>query len=265
MWRLDRIAAAALIGIAPLLAAEDLLRPDVQERIARAVSAVVHQDASAQEEIDAIAELGTCGRTGLLLQLALYLERAPGTEEAMAGALILDRLAFSHAEKLDAVEPHFTAAGAGLRRIFTGILSTIDSPDGGAPDFGVYEERIRRLGAAPPEGLIAYMFEVSPDAALASMERVFGGTAPGRAAAGEDIAAVRGAIEEPHNARNDRARATAALDAMSKETVWWRRLYAAAVLRAQPSLATPAIAARLAQDSHPLVRTTAAPPAPETR
>lgn len=253
---------AAILAAATAPPAEPVPQPAVQAQIEKAVAAVIHQNAGAQEEIDALAALDPGGRKDLVLQLALYLERAKGTEQSMAGALIVHSLAFTPDEVLDAVEPHLLGARSELRHVLTEMLATIDRPEGSAPDFGIYEERIRRLGAAPPEGLIKYMFELSPDAALASMERVFGGVAPGRTVTNDDIAAIRGVLEKPRNPQSDRARARTALDAMSKESVWWRRLYAAAVLRAQPSLATPEIAARLQGDSYPLVRMTANAPAP---
>ena len=256
------ILAAVLAALATAPPAEPLPQPAVQAQIEKAVAAVVRQDAGAQEEIQALAPLARAGRKDLVLQLALYLERAKGTEQSMAGALIVRSLAFTSDEMLDAVEPHLLGARSELRHVFTEMLATIDRSEGGAPDFGIYEERIRRMGAAPPQGLIKYMFELSPDAALASMDRVFGGVAPPGPATSEDIAAIRGVLEKPLSPQNDRARARAALDAMSRDTVWWRRLYAAAVLRAQPSLATAAIAARLQGDSHTLVRMTANAPAP---
>lgn len=258
MSLVDGFILAAVLAVTTAAPAEPVPQPAVQAQIEQAVAAVVRQDTAAQEEIDA---LGRGGRKDLVLQLALYLERATGTEQSMAGALIVRSLAFTPTEVLDAAEPHLLGARPELRHVLTEMLATIDRPEGGAPDFGIYEERIRRLGSAPPQGLIKYMFEVSPDAALASMGRVFV-LAPASPATSEDLAAIHGVLEKPRSPQNDRARARTALDALSKDTVWWRRLYAAAVLRAQPSLATPEIAARLQGDSYPLVRMTANAPAP---
>jgi len=76
------------------------------------------------------------------------------------------------------------------------------------------------------------MYEVSPDGALASMERLHGG-------------AVR---HEPLS------RTTQSIGEMARDAAWWRRLYAAAVLRERPDLATAETLSRLKTDPHPLVR-----------
>jgi len=257
MSLVDRFVFVVLLATSAAAAAEPARDPQDQERIAAAVAAVVRQDDGAKEAIETLADSGRARRAALLLQLSLYLERATGTEQAMAGALVLNQLAFTPAEKLDAVEPHLLSAGPALRRVFTELLATIDRPDGGAPDFRVYEARIRGK-QPPPAGLILYLYEVSPDAALASMERIYGGEPASRG----DIEVLRKVLpssEVSHDLSGDElVWARAALDAIALDPAWWRRLYAAAVLREQPSLATPEITARLQRDSHSLVRQAAA-------
>ena len=253
MSLVDRFVFVVLLATSAAAAAEPQLNPQDQERIAAAVAAVVRQDDGAKEAIGTLADSGRTRRAALLLQLSLYLERATSTEQSMAGALILNQLAFTPAEKLDAVEPHLLSAGPALRRVFTELLATIDRPDGGAPDFRVYEARIRGK-KSPPAGLVLYLYEVSPDAALNSMERVYGGEPASRG----DIEVLRKVLPSsevsPDLSEDERVWARAALDAIAQDPAWWRRLYAAAVLREQPSLATPEITARLQRDSHPLVR-----------
>ncbi len=262
MSLVDRFVLAAILATGTTAAAEPPRNPEDQERIAAAVASVVRQEDGAKGAIETLADSGKTRRDALLLQLALYLERAPGTEEAMAGALILHQLAFTPAEKLDAIEPNLLAAGPPLRRVFTELLSTIDRPDGGAPDFRIYEERIRGK-ESPPPALILYLYEVSPDAALAGMERVYGGPAREPATSSGDIETLRRILASREIPRDlteeERSMARAALDAVVKEPAWWRRLYAAAVLRQQPSLATPEITARLLSDTNLLVRQAAAP------
>ena len=258
MSLVDRFVFVVLLATGAAAAAEPQQNAQDQERIAAAVAAVVRQDDGAKEAIETLADSGRARRAALLLQLSLYLERATGTEQAMAGALVLNQLAFTPAEKLDAVEPHLLSAGPALRRVFTELLATIDRPDGGAPDFRVYEARIRGK-TPPPAGLILYLYEVSPDAALASMERVYGGErAPGGRPSRGDIELLRKVLPSsevsPELSGDELVWARAAVDAIAQDPAWWRRLYAAAVLREQPSLATPEITARLQRDSHPLVR-----------
>lgn len=253
MSLVDRFVFVVLLATGAAAAAEPQQNPQDQERIAAAVAAVVRQDDGAKEAIETLADSGRTRRAALLLQLSLYLERATGTEQAMAGALVLNQLAFTPAEKLDAVEPHLLSAGPALRRVFTELLATIDRPDGGAPNFRVYEARIRGK-TPPPAGLILYLYEVSPDAALASMERIYGGDP----ASHGDIELLRKVLPSsevsPELSGDELVWARAAVDAIARDPAWWRRLYAAAVLREQPSLATSEITARLQRDSHPLVR-----------
>jgi len=232
--------------------------PRFQTKIAEAVASVVRQDEEAPAAVEALRQLGDGEREALLLQLALYVAAAEGTEQSMAGALIAQQLAFTQSEKLDAVLPHMMTAGPRLRRAFTELLATIDRPEGGDPDFRTYEERITKAKEAPPDPLILYMFEVSPDAALASMERVYGSNAAEQRPRPRSVAELRVLLlrrgASPAWTERERDSARAALDGLARDPGWWRRLYAAAVLREHPELATPEITSRLKSDPHPLVR-----------
>ncbi|MGH9869083.1 MAG: hypothetical protein ACREAA_13075 [Candidatus Polarisedimenticolia bacterium] len=228
---LERLIPALLIVLA-CAATGPRRDPAFQVPIEQAVESIVRQDDAAVARFETLRGLGVGRRAELLLQLALYLETATGTEQSMGGALIVRQLAFTPDEKLDAVLPRLPEAGPNLRRVFTELLSTIDRPEGGDPDFLVYEERIRTDKAGSTDALILYMYEVSPEAALAAMERVHGSAARNGAA----------------------SRSVESIDRMSRDAAWWRRLYAAAVLRERPDLATPGIASRLRNDTHPLVR-----------
>ncbi|HET6373539.1 MAG TPA: hypothetical protein VFG76_09540, partial [Candidatus Polarisedimenticolia bacterium] len=147
----------------------------IRARIEQAVAAVVRQDDNAGERFDALREVAMGRRQEVLLQLALYLSEATGTEQSMAGALILQRLEFTPDEKLDVALPNLDSVGPALRRVLTEVLGTIDRTEGGDPDFRLYEARLLKDRPSPPPALIHYMFEVSPDAALRSLERAYGG------------------------------------------------------------------------------------------
>src|SRR5262245_33971067 len=149
---------------------------NIQALIERAVGAIVRGDADVTARFDALRDPGIGDRRTVLLQLALYLEGAVGTERSMSGALILQQLGFTPEEKLQAILPHLDTAGPGLRHVFTELLGTIDRPEGGKPDFHIYENHLEKMKGAPPRALIRYLYEVSPDTALASMERVYGST-----------------------------------------------------------------------------------------
>jgi len=263
--RLGQMLLAALITLAPFAVSADegppaaSLRADlrIQGLIDQAVVAIVRGDEDLTARCDALRQPGAGERGGLLLQLALYLENADGTERSMAGALIVRHLSFTPEEKLQTIIPHMDTVGPGLRRVFTELLGTIDGREGGEPDFRFYEARILKEKDAPPPALIRYLYEVSPDAALASMERIYGGS-PARRDATEITDYLRHlfALRETGTSwsAEDRARLRSALEAFSQDPGWWKRLYAAVILARNPDLATPSMMKRLGSDSNPLVR-----------
>jgi hypothetical protein len=238
------------LSLAASTAAEPVRDPQVQARLEGIVEAVV---ASAPDVADRIDHLDAAApsREELLLQIALFLSDAGGTEEAMTGAIVLHRLAFTPDEKIAAIVPQLGTDDEPLLRVLDDLLSTVDRPEGGAPDFAPYLPRLR--GEAPPEGLLRYLYTVDPGRAVDAMV-----TADPRRKPDSDVAVVetvrreqgRGGTADP--TALDRSRA--ALDRLSRSPAWWLRLYAAAVLEVAPSLADPGVAARLARDENAVVR-----------
>lgn len=237
--------------------------PGFQAGIEQAVAAVVRQDDAAPERIEMLRALAGGRRGTLLLQLALYLKESSGTEQSMAGALILHHLAFTPKEKLETILPHLETADPGLRRVFKELLGTIDRRDGGEPDFRFYEARIRKERESPPPALVRYLYEVSPSAAVRSMARIYGGADAGRAAEAGKLEDLRDLLARRDVSlawsAQDRSRAQAALEALSRDPAWWIRLYVAAILNRDPELATPAMTDRLKHDPDALVRDTFSP------
>jgi len=231
---------------------------DIQGTIEQAVDAVVRQDVGAGERFQALRQLALGRRDEVLLQLALYLSLSTGTERSMAGALILQRLEFTPEEKLDVALPNLASADPALRGVLTELLGTIDRAEGGEPDFRLYEARIMKGRLSPPPALIRYIYEVSPDAALRSMERVYGTVGAGATIEALKEILSRRDASTAWSAR-DLAQARAALEALGADPAWWRRLYVASLLRRDPELATPALTDRLRNDSNHLVRDTLAP------
>lgn len=243
-------AFLALSLAAAATAAEPAKDPEVQARLEGIVQSVVGSAPDVAERVDRLAAAAP-SREELLLQIALFLRDAGGTEEAMTGALVLHRLAFTPTEKIAAIVPQLETDDESLRRVFDDLLSTVDRPEGGDPDFAPYLPLLG--GEAPPAGLVRYLYTVDPGRAVDAMVAA----APGRKA-DPDVAAVETVRRELSRegtvdpAALDRVRA--ALDRLSRSPAWWVRLYAAAVLEAAPSLADPGVAARLARDENPVVR-----------
>lgn len=233
---------------------------DLRPAITRAAEAIVRQDAGAEEQMRALREAGKDRRTEMLKEIAAFLSDSNSTEQSMAGALILNRLEFTADEKIDVALAGLPTAAPPLRRVLTDLLSTVDRPEGAEPDFAVYESRLRKPG--PPPALIRYLYDVSPEAAVGIMERVFGAGAAG--GSGEKVQIVTrilsraGAGAAP--TERDLAEARRALEALAAdEAAWWRRLYVAALLSREPALATPQLTSRLRHDADPRVREALAP------
>ena len=236
------------------------LQPDrqIQEQIDRAVAAVVN-DGDAREQLDRLRDMASGRRDVLLLQLAIYLKGSGSTEESMGGAVLLHGLDFSAEEKLQAVLPHLGTDDPELRRVFTELLGTIDRPGEGEPDFGPYEARIRRDEGEPPAELIRYMYEVSPDAALGAMTRLYGrGAAPAREIQEvQDLVARREASLRWSD--EDRSAAQRSLERLVRNPDWWVRAYAAALLAHDAALRTEELTAPLVDDRSAVVRGLAPP------
>jgi len=268
--RLSRRTLAALATAGGLLLAAVLapasacaaapMGSDLRPAITRAAEAIVRQDAGAEEQMRALREAGKDRRTEMLKEIAAFLSDSNSTEQSMAGALILNRLEFTADEKIDVALAGLPTAAPPLRRVLTDLLSTVDRPEGAEPDFAVYESRLRKPG--PPPALIRYLYDVSPEAAVGIMERVFGAGAAG--GSGEKVQIVTrilsraGAGAAP--TERDLAEARRALEALAAdEAAWWRRLYVAALLSREPALATPQLTSRLRHDADPRVREALAP------
>ena len=233
--------------------------PDTQAAIEATVSAIVrNDDEAAADRFAALQTIGGPDRGGLLLQVALYLEGADGSDLTMAGAIVLTRLGFTPKETIDAVVPRLDGAGRGLRRVFTGMLATVDRRDGGEADFSVYDAWLAARPDRPQAAFVAYLYEASPDEAVLLMQRIYGrpATLPPRSSRAIDelkrIASGRDASRSL--TEEERSRGAAALTTLADDPAWWVRRYAAMALRDDAALGSSATVERLKRDPDPLVR-----------
>lgn len=196
-------------------------------------------------------------RREFLLQLSLFLKSASGTEEAMGGAAILNRLSFSRDEKIDALLPHLRDAEPALKHVFDELLSTIDRPNGGQADFHYYESVIQSKGIGPCSGLILYMYETSPGDALLTMLDLRVKAVSERQAVLSSKQGIDDFVQVPQRqALSDRgeAKARLSLEMLSRNQDWCVRLYAAAIFGRFPALGSADLAKRLTTDPSELVR-----------
>jgi hypothetical protein len=226
---------------------------EVQAQLRRVVDAIVGTSGDAAAGFDRLAEMAP-SRNELLIEIAIFLRDARGTEEAMGGALVLDQLGFTAEEKIAAVVPRLDTPDPALRKVLYELLGTVDRAGGGEPEFGVYLPLL--AGDSPAPGLIRYLYRVSPSGAVDAMRRAH----PGAVSAGaeRDVAEVDAHLRS--RSRGERPVATAqreaaaSLERLSRSPLWWLRLYAASALREEPALASQEIRTRLDKDENALVR-----------
>jgi hypothetical protein len=233
-------------------------RPAAQARVESLVMAIVAKNrGEPAADLPAMAEQLQRSmdddREALLLQLVLYVSAKSGNERMMGAALLIDSYSFTNEERIAALVPHLETDDPRLRDVMWDVLSTVDRPQGGRPDFGPYETVLRASDPAPA-GLTRYLYEVSPIDALDVMART-------HAADEASVTAVRRArgLEELRARQEPGAglgseRARGEIDALSRDAAWWVRLYVAYFLRARPDLGSPVIVERLRSDEHELVR-----------
>jgi hypothetical protein len=120
------LALGAVLCVMPTTAAEaEKLEPDsnLQREIGLVVASIVRvsEGGDTQAVLDRIQVLETAAkgsRKTLLLQLALYLRDAKGTEQSMGAAMLLEHLAFSENEIGEAIAPYLETDDPKLRRVF---------------------------------------------------------------------------------------------------------------------------------------------------
>ena len=255
-WMMGAAAGAVMCG-EPVSGRLDP-DPRAQAAIEETVSAIVRNDEAAADRFAALQRLGERDRTALLLQMALYLEGAEGTDRGMAGPIVLRRIGFTPKETIEAVGPSLEDAAPALRRVLAGMLATVDRRDGGEADFRVYDAWLAGRGGRPPAAFVAYLYDVSPDEAILLMQRVYGRAAPpppGSMRSRDELKSIVTSRDVSRPLKEEeRARAAAALATLSADPAWWVRRYAATVLRDDAALGTSAILERLKEDPDLLVR-----------
>jgi len=247
------LAAVCMLGA---LGARASAEPDpaVQREIDRVVASIVdvgdgHGTAEVLDRIERLETSVGGDREILLLQLAVYLSTADGTEQAMGAALLLDHLQFSNAEIVQAIAPRIGTDDSSLRRVFGEILATVDRPAAGEPDFDHYLPYLEANPDEPPVPLVEYLYSVSPSRGLSVLAVVYSPTAAARAEIQRAAELVGQALAGERPGSETRVR----LDALSRSDLWWVRSFVKRTLEIAPELGSPEIRSRLESDSHPAV------------
>ena len=258
------LALLALAGQIPATAPPESFASDgaVQQQIDGVVSAIVRVNEGGDRSglPDQISRLEGLARSRdrLLLELAWYLSQSHGTEQSMGAAVLIDHLNFSADEKIAAVVPQLDSSGGPWLRSLTELLSTVDRPRGEGPDFTPYEPLLSQAAGGPPEGLVRYMYDVSPGDALSALAQVYVSDESEAGSLTRAIQTVERALEGWRQggapSRKQSRVAKDRLDLLSRNATWWVRLYVATTLRNEPRLEGEEVVARLREDEHRLVR-----------
>jgi hypothetical protein len=264
MTKISRLLLlAVLVATSPALVAQgvDVASPEqpdprVQSQIHRVVEAIIDANKGGPPEavlelVDGLEMLVENDRERLLAQVAWFLSRAEGTEQTMGGAVLIDNLAFTDAEKVGAVAPRLETENAEFRKVLEDLLSTVDRPNGGQPDFAPYRRYLGALQGDPPQGLIRYMYEVSANEAFLSLLLVYLEDGPERRSLALTQQALSTTGPEGTSAVEEQ------FAALAEHEIWWVRLFAVEVLVDRPEFGTSDTLVRLREDPHPLVRNAA--------
>lgn len=256
----------AALSLVPALGGGDVgADPRLQAEIDGVVASIVDvagggDTTAVLEGIRGLEQAAGGDRSILMAQLAIYLAGAEGTERAMGAALLFDHFGFSPGEIVAVIAPRLDVDDPRCRQTYRGLLTTVDRPDGGDPDFGPYVEYLREAGIDPPEPLIEYMYGVAPTLALSALAEVYVKDPAERAwieAAARDAAGVLGAQRASGAGAGDaspQAEVVELLDRLSRSDRWWVRMFVREFVAAAPSYASPALMDRLRADERTLVR-----------
>jgi hypothetical protein len=255
------LAASALFEVgcsaaptSPVLQADE----NLQALIKQIVAAPGNDETLIRSAIDELSRAAEGNRSGLVAQLALFLKDSGSTRESMGGALIFSQMNFTDTEKLDGILPFLGQAEPPLYKVLSEFLGSMDRSDGGQADFSIYEARIGRLNQNLPEALIIYMHEISPEAALRSMNRLFGNAEPLPREISIKLDSMKTFLNQLEStgrlSSENRSRAQRSVAELAGSPRWWVRLYAAALVRQHPALASNDSRGQLMADTNPMVR-----------
>jgi len=173
----------------------------------------------------------------LVEQLLYFHTRVTNEREAMLLPVIVEQLAISNETFAEVGLSLIDAEDAATRKLAFGCLTRTDRNSNGDIDFGRFETILREQKQNPPRGLIRYMYDRDPQAAVIAIARVYG----------KDIS-------EPEISAKAAGNIKESIDYFAGRSEWWAHLYVAAMLEKNSFLQTPDLMKRLEGDQDPLVR-----------
>jgi hypothetical protein len=179
----------------------------------------------------------------LVRQLLWFAVDAKGMREAMLPGVLLAELDIETSDIADGTISLINVDNEALRQLAFNWLGGVDGSEEGEADFSRYEEKLRGIPKPllPTHGLVGYMFDRDPLAAVVVMVGICGTDV--------DLAEAVLGVGTDHRAL---------LEILTGREEWWARLYVAEVMRGYPQLRDPTVLKQLAKDPHAVVRRQAA-------
>ena len=172
----------------------------------------------------------------LVLQLIYFSAHTKNEREAMLPGVILEQLAVPNLIFVEVCLPLLDSNDEAVRKQASDWLSRADYNPKGGVDFSRYESILREKKENPPQGLIRYMYNRNPQAAVVTVSRVYGQDK----SESEVAAKAKSGVKE-------------SVDYFSGRPEWWAHLYVAVMMEKEPYLQTPEMVKKLEQDPNPLV------------
>jgi hypothetical protein len=257
-----QIAAAEPPGVEQVEVA-----PDAAIQGAIAAYAEATSEADRRAALERIAALDDATHERLVRQVMHFSSHANDTRRAMAAGVIVRRLGISDDAIVRALAPLLNTTDRELGKSIRSVLGGIEGRSAGRrPDFSCYRELIAeplRRGAAPPTGLVRYMYDADAGEALLLLMRAHELRRP------EEIKPILWAEHVVADVLWKQRYGFLAPDAIEPAAAeelaglachgeWWARLYAAEIMRQYPAFRQTEVIGGLRSDAHPLVRQAAA-------
>lgn len=174
----------------------------------------------------------------LVGQLLYFRVHAQGMREALLPMVIAEQLGLSKDDIAEGLLPYLESDDKSVVKEASEWLAGTDRASGIEADLSRYEKILRERQGGAPMGLLRYMYDRDPRAAVVTIARVYGGPDVPEA---EVAAKVKSGVKE-------------SVDYFAGRPEWWAHLYAAAMMEKEPYLRTPEMIEKLEQDADPLVR-----------
>lgn len=173
----------------------------------------------------------------LVLQLLYFDAHARTERDRWLSMAVVKYLAISNETFAEVGLSLLDAEDEATRKQAFGCLTRADRTSKGEIDFSRYEGILREKKQHPQQGLIRYMYNRNPQAAVVTVARVYSQDVPEL----EVVAKAKSGVKE-------------SVDYFAGRAEWWAHLYVAAMMEKEPYLRTPELVKKLEQDTDPLVR-----------